>query len=225
VMNRPGGKIVAVLNDNVEVDVMSPYLSNGKWFPIGFVAYLNKTGLIKNPRREVKENFLLYDKQGRLIGRTIGPLRFDWEMQEELGRVAVVINIAYVSQSNIRPNSIPEYQLQGILDKHERQISKHDLEQFLMKYKFKIWPIENDRELIDYMILESELNGSGNPLPRTHLIFYKSHLVAVIHNDLLDSKNYISQPLHRKQKIMYVGKVNGDVVDRIQKEILNPLRY
>jgi hypothetical protein len=232
---KPGGKIIAILNDGVEVDIMPPYILSEKWLPIGFVAYVEKAGLINSSDKTVvKENFVLYDKQGKIIGKTINPFKFGWDIGEELGRVGIIIDQAYVFQSNIKPNSIPECELKRIIDAKESSINKIELAQFLKKYEFKggrIWE-ENDtdanvnegKEIEDCFIFESRFYMPESPQTRMRLIFYNKHLVAIIYRSVISSKKNSSSILFNLGQIMYIGKLDAKIKKKIQKEIIEPLQ-
>ena len=224
IREKPSGKIVAVLNNGVAVEMLPPYLSGKSWYSVGLVAYVEKGAFINNPKKlEVRGQYPLYDKQGRVIGKTIETFKIGWDIGEEKGRVGVVIEHVYAHKDNIRSDSIPESELVNLLDAKGPTILRSELKGFLSKYGFEKWPIVGDKDIEDYFIDESWIYDLS-PMPRLQLIFFKNRLVAIIHRNLLISEKYGSRELFREMKFMDIAGMDADVSKRIQKEIIEPLR-
>jgi len=171
----------------------------------------------------VRGQYPLYDKQGRVIGKTIETFKIGWDIGEEKGRVGVVIEHVYAHKDNIRSDSIPESELVNLLDAKGPTILRSELKGFLSKYGFEKWPIVGDKDIEDYFIDESWIYDLS-PMPRLQLIFFKNRLVAIIHRNLLISEKYGSRELFREMKFMDIAGMDADVSKRIQKEIIEPLR-
>jgi hypothetical protein len=224
IREKPEGKITAVLKDGVEVEMVPPYISAKSWLSVGFVAYVDRNAIIKNQKKpEVKGHYLLYDKQGRIIGKTIETFKIGWDIGEENGRVGIVIEKSYTYKDNIRADTIPEYELKNLLDTTEAPILKDKLTSFLNKYNFEKWPLVKDKEIEDYFIYESWIYDIS-PMPRLQLIYYKNRLVSVIHRNLLMSNKFKSKELFREMKIMNLEKMDTKLSKRIQEEIVEPLK-
>jgi hypothetical protein len=226
IREKPGGKLVAFLNDGVEVELVPPYISAKSWLSLDFVVYVEKEAYLKRPpqkKPELKGNCLLYDKQGRNIGRTIETFKIGWDIGEENGRLGIVVEDVVTHKRNVREDTIPEYDLENILLNTETPILKDQLADYLNKYNFEKWPLVKEKDLEDYYIYESGLYDPS-PMPRLELIFYKDRLVLVIHRNLLSSSRYKSRELFREMKTMYLEKLDTKTSEKIQKEIIEPLR-
>jgi hypothetical protein len=224
IREKPRGKIIAVLNNGAAVEMLPPYLSNKSWYSVGLVAYIEKSAFTGNPKRlEVKGHYSLYDKQGRVIGKTIETFKIGWDIGEEKDRIGIVIEHVYTHKDNIRSDSIPEKELVNLLDAKGPGIPKSELKGFLNKYGFEKWPAVKNKDIEDYFIDESWIYDIS-PMPRLQLIFFKNRLVAIIHRNLLVSEKYESKELFREMKSMDITRMDADVSERIQKEIIEPLR-
>lgn len=223
IREKPKGKVIAILNDGAKVEMVPPYISAKSWFSIAFIAYVEKEAYIKSPKKpEMKGHYLLYDKQGRIIGKTTETFKIGWDIGEENGRVGIVIENYYTHKNNIRADTIPEYELVDLLDTTEAPFLKDNLMSLLNKYNFEKWPIEKEKDLEDYFVYESGIYDPS-PMPRLQLIFYKKHLLLVIHRNLLVSNKFKSKELFREMKIMNLEKMDTNLSSKIQEEIIEPL--
>ncbi|MDH4163881.1 MAG: hypothetical protein OEW15_14515 [Nitrospirota bacterium] len=220
---KPEGKILLTLNDGAVIDLLPPYITERTWHPLGLVAYVEKTAfinIVKNP--QVKADSILYDINGVVVGKTIDQFKVGWDIGEKNSRIGVVIEHVFINTGNIKPDSIPEYELIKFLDR-DGPIQKSTLQGFLNKYKFEKNPRLKDGQIEEYFILESWIEDLS-PMPRLLLIFYKNNLVKVIHRNLVTSKKYVSQELFRNMKVMDTAGIDADGANRIQKAIIEPLR-
>jgi len=224
IREKPEGRIIAVLNDGMEVEIVPPYIWAKSWLSVGFIVYVEKKAFINNPKKlEVKGKYLLYDKQGRIIGKTMETFKIGWDIGSENGRVGIVIDNSYTHKGNIRADTIPEYELAKVLDTSEAPILKDKLMGFLIKYNFEKWPLAKDKEIEDYFIYESWIYDIS-PMPRLELILYKNRLVSVIHRNLLMSNKFKSNDLFREMKIINLEKMDTQLSKKIQEEIIEPLK-
>jgi len=224
IREKPEGRIIAVLNDGAKVDMVPPYIWGKSWLSVGFVAYVEKEAFINNPKKlEVKGNYLLYDKQGGIIGKTMETFKIGWDIGSENGRVGIVIEDVYTHKGNIRADTIPEYELENLLDTTEAPFLKDNFKSLLNKYNFEKWPLIREKDLEDYFIYESGIYDPS-PMPRLQLILYKNRLVSVIHRNLLMSIKFKSKELFREMKIMNIEKMDPKLSNKIQEEIIEPLK-
>ncbi len=220
--DKPNGKVIAVLNNNVEVEMYPPYVLDKVWYSIVFIGYVEKRFYIAESGA-VRANSNLLNEQGQIIGKTLEDIKADWDIGENNGRVGVVINHICTHKGNIKASSIPETELAALLDSRETTIQKSELQQLLDKYAFQNWSVVKDKEIEDYFIHENTLYDLS-PMPRLQLIFYKNTLISVIHRGLLHNNKYPSRELFREMKRMDVAKIDADVSKRIQKRIIEPLK-
>lgn len=225
IREKPNGKLIAVLNDGVEVEMVPPYISAGSWFSISFVAYVEKESFFDSRRKtKLKGQRFLYDKQGKVIGKTIQTFKIGWDLPEINGRIGVVIEDYFVYKDNIRANTIPEYELSILIDAKKTAVMVSDIKSFITKYDFRKSRLMKDKDLESYYIYESSIYDPS-PMSRINLIFYKNRLILVIHRNLPVSATFKSKKLFREMKTTYLEKVDDRLSKKINEEIIEPLKY
>jgi hypothetical protein len=170
--DKPNGKVVAVLNDKVQVEA-APFLRADKWFYVektGFVPKGTLNGNIKDVA-EVNADTLFYVGKDNVIGKVLKGALFLW-LKDSLD-LHYGILLVYTHEKNIRKESVLENKLDSLFRNGAEKNS--DFKNFLDANKFEIFDRGKWKSYVKYVP-----ETPGSPGIRLLLGFQNGKLEAVI---------------------------------------------
>lgn len=121
VREKPRGKVIISLDDSVSVDCGT---LQGKWYKVSFNVRLKKKAFIDEFR--IKKNTILYDSEGKKIGKTIRDVKTPDRYSEKEGYCYALIT-AYIYKSNIKRDTDKE-EIESIFHLTKEKITLEQLQ-------------------------------------------------------------------------------------------------
>lgn len=206
IREKPKGKAIFTLKDNVEVDLYS----GRDWDEIGVYVKVDRKSLL--PGERISKNIVLRDYQDREIGKTLEAVHVQSYREEEGGGFLV----GYTYKSNIKPETIVERSLEGFIDHSTGPVTIDNLRGHLKRFQYEEWMGEGD--ILSYLVYENSLEDPS-PCPRVILIFHKDVLTAIIYSREIRLKNFLpekSSQIRQGYNVMYMGNPGREVKKRIE---------
>lgn len=194
------GKVILSIEDNQLVQCSE--ISND-WYRIGLVIPLSKEQFdnytIKKGEKIIQD--------GELICTAIEDIEL-WMTDENNGKDTTVkyvgIIVGYTYKDNIKPESIPELELEKILNS-KTDLTKENLAWYLKNFDFVQHglQIEGFENVEQFMIYGAWIDDPS-PIDRIRLVFESNKLIAVIHERELKMNGKKSYDLVRELELLVV---------------------
>lgn len=204
------GKVILSVEDNQLVECAE--LKDG-WYPVGLMVPINQeqydNGIIKKGEK-------IFHKD-ELICTTLEDVDL-WMTYEDDDKDATIkytgLLGGYTYKNNIKANSIPELELEKILNAG-KELRKEAFEWYLKNFNFEKHglKIEHYEHVEQYMIYDTFIDDPS-PIDRIRLIFDSNKLIAVIHKRELKMKNKLSYDLDRRLKILVIKEFKKADLDK-----------
>jgi hypothetical protein len=194
------GKVILSIEDNQLVQCSE--LSND-WYQIGLVVPLTKEQYDNYTIKKGEE--IVQD--GELICTAIEDVEL-WMTDENKGKDTTVKYVGilggYTHKNNIKPESIPEKELEKILN-IKKDLTKDKFDWYLKNFDFEKHglEIEGFEDAEQYMIYGPWIDDPS-PIDRIRLVFDSNELIAVIHERPLSMKGKKSYDLVRTQELLVI---------------------
>jgi hypothetical protein len=217
IRDKPNGRTLFSLNDNVIVESSSP--QHG-WFKIDLPVYVDEDkSFVDDEGMVLNDSVKLYDENGSQIGNTLSKVKaFPYYDQSVVNGRRVVVLKGVTSKKNIRPKSILELRLAAVLDT-SKTLSLDKFHDVMTEFHFKEWM---PHEKFTPYILFDDVTISPSPWPRAVLFFYDKKFVAVYHSKPISSSHLILSEDIRGSTMSYVQNVKLEIRDKLS-EIYYPI--
>lgn len=194
------GKVILSIEDNQQVQCSE--ISND-WYQIGLVVPLTK---------EQYDNYTIKKGEkvvhnGELICTAIEDIEL-WMTDKNNGKDTSVQYVGimggYTYKNNIKPESIPEKELEKILNSGI-ELTKDNFDWYLKNFNFKHdgLNIEGYENAEQYMIYGPWIDDPS-PIDRIRLVFDSNELIAVIHERPIKMNGKKSYDLVRSQELLVI---------------------
>jgi hypothetical protein len=203
------GKVILIIEDNQLVQCSE--LSD-EWYQIGLVVPLTKDQF-ENYTIKKGEKII---QDGELICTAIEDIEL-WITDENNGKDNNVkyfgIVGGYTHKDNIKPESIPEKELEKILNSG-KALTKDNFDGYLKNFDFEQHglPIDGFEKAEQYMIYGAWIDDPS-PIDRIRLIFESNNLIAVVHERELIMSGKKSHDLVRGLELLVIKNFNKKELD------------
>lgn len=212
---EPNGKLIALLNDGVEVDL----IGNNKdedWYNIGLrtcESRMDATNEMNIPKGEILQNY---------NGVEVGLLKIELKSRSGLRRKKngqrcfAIVGVTH--KQNIRRDSIVEYELEKLLKDSNSSLNEKSMADFIEKHGFAEWM--GNEEISSYLKYESVFLDES-PQERLVLVFYHSELVALLHKNHVGFTGKNSRAYFIDHMILFVKDISEPEKKKIEKFFYN----
>jgi hypothetical protein len=195
------GRVRFTLNDGARIET-GPAV--GKWMHAGL--YVRVTAEQMGAGEIYPLAALI--SEGEVIGAAVDTLRLELEGPDSTASIS-----GYVSLDRIKPNSIPERVLEGLLSQH--RLSFDELELFIHNFGFEKTEDGEVADLTQYFIYQSFM-VDPSPRDRITLIFDKNDfLVGIVHNNDLNVSDFKTYELIRGHKLTITAAIGDEEVRKL----------
>ena len=218
IRTEPKGELRFSLNNNVEVECTE---MKNDWYEIMVTVKLTEEQYNLNPLI-FKKGTTLYDMQGHEIGETLTDLKAGSKMA---GGGAAGVPKWYVSElygftykSNIRPGSVVEPVLAGLIESNTSGLTMDVFKNHLAEFHYtEGLSIPGYEHLTTYMIYETAIDDPS-PLDRIRLLFEDNKLIGVVHSREFNPAGFKTYDIGRGRKLTIIKPFSdSDRTDFIEK--------
>lgn len=205
IRDKPNGKLMFTMSDGLEVDC--GILANN-WFEVGVFIPITE----EQDQKGIDSGFVFTDSitnQSITFHQKTELWMSSGDSSHRIGFIA-----GYTHQKNIQPTSIPENELQKLLENKE-QLSLEDLSQHIQTFGYESTdcPMKNYEKLQYYMIYGSWMEDPS-PIDRLRLVFEENILIAVIHERPLKVQGKKSYPIFRNLNLLILKEFEKEALKK-----------
>ncbi|MBD3638930.1 MAG: hypothetical protein HUJ25_16370 [Crocinitomicaceae bacterium] len=208
VRETPDGEILFSVEDHVLVEC-SERVDSG-WYFIGLILDVDKSE-VKN--ETIKKGQKIY-VDGKLVltaARDIPAMLMSYNEDEPTWAIWLE---GYTFKNNIKPESIPERELEKILNAND-QLSKSRFDAYFTNFQFRNenFNIEGYENTDQYMIYGSFIDDPS-PIDRLRLVFQEDELLAIVHERPLAVEGKKSYPIMRGLEVTVMKNWSTEEAER-----------
>ncbi len=215
IRSKPSGKVIASIVDNIKLKIRS---QKDGWFEVEIPVYVNRKEA-PDVTTTIPAHTNLYNFKNEIIGKTVANATFDGGPDGDEDKYQGAI-VGYTANTNIRPESILETEIEKILADNNFSLN----EKWLAHIKnsgYEPWIAYGDFENFE-VYEENALDIDRQP--RIILFFYQKQLFAILHNKPINFSNFGREEKFGHWDIQYLAKtMTKRTYDDFEREFLRVL--